>query len=278
MQTKKKTLTIAGRVDADIKELFVKESEERGISQQELLQEALVTYFNQEPEPTPLPEPEPVPAPIDDLDLDPEETEDEPFTDPEEEPEPEEEAAQGLFALFPPLMAAEINCAIVKAWQEVDQVLNPSPISDLLLELADDLEKEAFSPRKYECQDDDYQEILPELAIDQVDRILTDAKAELGETSDKETIFRTIAQFCYEKSDNLYQTDRSITLEFTRYEWLGLDKIVTQANKYREDGQPLDLETLIRLKLGETMEELGQGFFGPRDKQLCELSQEFQKV
>ncbi|GJM32109.1 MAG: hypothetical protein DHS20C18_11100 [Saprospiraceae bacterium] len=111
-----------------------------------------------------------------------------------------------------------------------------------------------------------------------MNQILADAKVELADTSDKETIFRTIAEFSYEKSDTIYRTDRAVYLEFSRDQWTGLDKIVDQANKYREDGIEIDLEKLIQVKLGELMEELGQGLFGPRDRQLYELSQEFQKV
>lgn len=47
-----------------------------------------------------------------------------------------------------------------------------------------------------------------------------------------------------------------------------MDKLVVQENKDRREGDKLSLETIIRKQLGERMEDLSQGFFGPKDRNL----------
>jgi len=263
---------IAGRVAPELKELFAEEAEQRGISQQELLEEAVMQLVSSDvPEST-----EVSSQPLENLPLDELDAADLPGVQQDEEI-PEETLQVNVMELFPPLLASEINCAIIESAKNSNMESAPVPLADLLLEFADNIDEEAIKPRKYNCQNIPYQDILSEDATLEIEQILRDAKNELKDTSDKETIFKVIAQFSYQRSDELYEEGRAIKLKFTRSEWKALDKVVKQANTERKASNKINLEELIRLKLGEIMEELGRGFWGAKDKLLYELGQEFQQ-
>jgi len=290
---------IGGRVPYHIKKKIEQEAKDRGISQQDLIQEMAFHYYSTKNE-SAMAKHQDIgrdthkrdeqQAQENDFPLLPnsfeaEEADDEDQEYDEEEYENEDDEQEDVFAVYPELLAEEINCSIIAAWDDVkmreERSLEPIPsiVSDFLLELADKLDERALTPREYECEESDGYDvhIADEQAVREITHIVYSVDSELGGSTDKVEVMETIAEFCRQRAATIYQEDREITLRFTRDQWVGIDKLLDQGNKFRLDGR-MEFKHLVKLLMGEKMEEMGQGFFGPRDKQLYELGKVFQEL
>ncbi len=250
------------RVPSEIKSQIEAEALERGISQQELMQEMIQAKYDEQDG---------------DSDIEQEESHEDDFHNDDNDDE------YDVFDYYPPLLAKELKCIISESWIEANEKPSNTLLSDFLITIGETITEKAIQPRQYDCPENhsfDYREEFPEKTVLEIEEILETAHHEFEDSMNKELIFNTIAEFCFQRSDAIYNETRAVELVFTREEWAGLDTLLAQANKYRskEGGAELNLEQVIRMKLGEQMEELGTGLFSPRDKVLYELGKRFQEL
>ena len=271
---------LAGRVDSESKAWVAEEAARRGVTQEEIINEMVAHYMNtggiapvEAPSlPTPTPTIE-VPPPVEAV-IKPVETAKEPSAEPVEI---EEEEIDPLFSNYSPKLAEEVNCIVLGAWDRLPDNTATWATSDFLLNFSEDLDRLATTPRRYDCDDELYQDVLPVDVQNEINDILVSGREELGLTTDKETIFRVLADFSRQRSDNLFEDGRAVKLKFNRIEWSALDKLTAKAKG--EEVKIDNLPGLIRYLLGKEMLQLGDGgIFGTSDPQLLEIGRSFQNA
>jgi hypothetical protein len=189
-------------------------------------------------------------------------------------------AMGGLSVLMPRLLAAELNCYIVDAYREANEV-GPEPLFVAFLEtLAIRLEEGADEQTGYTCDDREYVDELPVDLVELIDPIIIDAvnEFEVVKATDKAAFYRLLGELATQTADTLYLDSRVLTLSFTRTEYDVIDRLLQQVNEDRPEAEQLaDLRAFLLDRIGEEMKVAGAGFLGPRDRQMVETGRELKR-
>lgn len=185
----------------------------------------------------------------------------------------------GLKKIFPKLLAEELNCAILRAWERSQKTEKKLQTVTFLEELADELQERSQSPTKYVCQTP-YEDVLSLDTVRIMDPVIIDAANEVGERPDKSKLFILIGELLHDLADKLYVESRAIEFNFERSEYFFLDKMLAKVNKSREDDEQLaDIPSLIRYQLGQAMEDASSGgLFSSRDVDMSKMGKKFKAI
>lgn len=202
-----------------------------------------------------------------------------------EVPEEEEvlplENEDWLQTLLSPLLAEELNCAIVSSWEELEEPDGETPGSVVFLEaLAKRLQQRANEPSKYNCSDA-YADILPEHLVPLLDHIIRDAAAEFTDHTDRQLFLFLVADLSRDQARKLYVEGRTFRFTFDRTQWSHLDRMLESINAQQPSDEQFDsLQSWIYFQLGRQLKEsAGEKFLGGyRNPSMAQLGKEFQMM
>lgn len=178
---------------------------------------------------------------------------------------------------LPPILAGELNAEIAATWSRMngttEEPKNKVLIADFFESLAENLSEKAAAPRKNPPRNqDELLSTLPPSYHAEIISIIEAALLEFKGDIPKDRFFNTLADLLNDASDRLYIEARAFDLTFTRAEYALIEQMLEQTNKRRE--KPLiDLQAWIFYKLGEALEDAGDGgVFGRDNAPMMELA------
>lgn len=191
----------------------------------------------------------------------------------------------GLKAFLSPLLASNLNDAILAAWQQAREQKGSrrEPEAVLFFEaLADELRDQANSKAKYNEDEQDYYYFeLPANILYKLDSVIIDATNEIGERPVKEKLYPLIADLLNDISYQAYIDGRAFEMVFDRGEYYHLDNMLDYVNRQRKaNGETAfkDLQSWLRFKIGEQLIESAQPSFwgGYKYPEAAKLGESFQ--
>lgn len=176
------------------------------------------------------------------------------------------EEPESPFDFLGKALARELDCEMRSAWQWVQQDPEDSPEEVAFLErLADRLwkleEKQNTSP----CEADEVE--LPEDVREIVEELVEEAIEEAGQYPARPIFFRLLANLLDSRADSLYQELRTIEFDFSRADWVIIDRMVGKANRRRKPNEQFEgIEDFLLFLLAREMKaQAGEWFFGTYD-------------
>lgn len=184
---------------------------------------------------------------------------------------------EALRQSLPPILAGELNAEIAATWSSIngttEEPKNKVLIADFFESLAENLTGKAATKRKLPPRNQDELLItLPPSYQAEIIPIIEAALLEFKGDIPKDRFFNTLADLLNDAADRLYIEARAFDLTFTRAEYSLIEQMLERTNKRRE--KPLvDLQAWIFYKLGEALEDAGDGgVFGRDNEPMLELA------
>lgn len=195
----------------------------------------------------------------------------------DEEPIPAfDTLASDAFSRLTPMLLGELSAEISATWSSMNGTTNEPQDKTLIVDffenLAENLTDKAAAPRKFPRNGQELLSTLPQSYQAEIMPIIEAAISEFKGDISKERFFKILADLLNDAADRLYIESRAFEIVLTRAEYAIIGQMLDKTNKRRE--KPLvDLQSWIFYKLGEALEDAGDGgVFGRDNAPMLELA------
>jgi hypothetical protein len=274
---------IGGRVPKMVKDAFVAEADQAGLTLTEHLEKILTERMNGKAKEESSP-----PVSLESIreiireELFEEEEEEEIYS--EEEPDEDYIDTDRIDDLLESPMGQYINYALWTTWWQnkeewSEEEISDEGIVDFLEKTSAELQFLVEVPETLIEETEPYPDFLPEQLIPIIDDLLGQMEIPLEDQSSVNEALSELASQMDHTADILFQDSRAIEFMFTRQEYFQLDKMLDKINNSRWTDQHFkNLKSLILYELAEKLEESGTGFWGVTDEDMVELGKRWKMV
>ena len=181
--------------------------------------------------------------------------------DDDDDDEPKED-----FTGFRKLMAEEINCVIVSAFEDYLEEDSFDKV-EVLQKISKQFFLEAEEPRSPECRDH-FRIILPDDFAEEVAKVVNLAIADMEFEDDKQDVFGKLHELFGQAAQLQLNEQNSIKLSFSETEWEAIDRLT--ASLAENKASIRNRQSLIKYLIGRELIREGERLFWAKDELLIE--------
>lgn len=176
----------------------------------------------------------------------------------------------GLTGILPGIIAGELNCTILDAWETTGKASSKKDAVSFLYALAGNLSEKATE--KY-CKKEakEYWETLPTDLVAILDPLVLDSLELVGAPPTKKDLFSMLAELVEDAAAKIYAQYNSVVLTFSAEENKVLNRLIE-----KEQGRFESPTEVVVYALGKYLQEKGDGgMWRETDKEMYELGKDF---